>query len=108
MSSVGSKIKHLRQKSGESLQDVADAVGASKAHVWEIETQKSRNPSLDLLTRLADHFQVSVSYLTGEVPDKNSDDEEMLVMYRAIKNLPKDKREVLQGIIESMKKKPRK
>lgn len=105
--SVGSKIKQLRHKSGESLQDVANAVGASKAHVWEIEKEKSRNPSLDLLTRLADHFQVSVSYLTGEVPDKNNDNEELLVMYRAIKSLPKDKREVLQGIIESMKKKPR-
>jgi len=105
---IGLKIRHLRQKRGESLQDVADAVGASKAHIWEIETEKSRNPSLDLLTRLSDHFKMSVSYLTGEVPDKNSDNEELLVMYRAIKKLPKDKRDVLQGIIESMKKKPSK
>lgn len=105
--SIGSKLRQLRLKRSESLQDVADAVEASKAHIWEIETGKSRNPSLDLLTRLADHFNISVSHLTGETPDKNSDDEELLVMYRTIKNLSQPDRETLQLIIESMKKKGR-
>ncbi len=46
---LGDKIKELRMKSGESLQDVANAIGASKAHVWEIESGRSSNPSLDML-----------------------------------------------------------
>ena len=105
--SIGSKLRQLRLKQGESLQDVANAVEASKAHIWEIETGKSSNPSLDLLTKLAEHFSVSVSHLTGETPDKDSDEEGLLVMYRSIKKLSEQDRGTLQMIIESMKKKKR-
>jgi transcriptional regulator with XRE-family HTH domain len=33
--------------------EVADAVRASKAHIWEIEQGRSKNPSMDLLSGLA-------------------------------------------------------
>ncbi|MGJ8563103.1 MAG: hypothetical protein ACSHXY_06070 [Alphaproteobacteria bacterium] len=38
----------------ESLQDVPDAVEVSKAHIWKIEKERAKNPSMDLVTRLAD------------------------------------------------------
>ena len=63
---LGDRIKELRLKSRESLQQVADAIGASKAHVWEIESNRSKNPSIDLLQRLAGHFKTSVAYLIEE------------------------------------------
>ena len=37
---LGEKIKILRTRKKLSLQEVADAVGASKAHIWELETGK--------------------------------------------------------------------
>src|SRR6266702_4632751 len=60
--SIGSKLKELRVAKGQSLQQVADAVGASKPHIWELEAERSKNPSLDLLQRLAKHFAVSVAF----------------------------------------------
>ena len=33
---LAAKIKELRLKKGLSLQDLADAVGASKAHIWDL------------------------------------------------------------------------
>ena len=63
---LGARLKELRVRKGESLQEVADAVSASKPHIWELEAEKSKNPSLDLLTRLAQHFNVSISYLLDE------------------------------------------
>jgi transcriptional regulator with XRE-family HTH domain len=63
---IGARLKELRVRKGESLQQVADAVGASKPHIWELETEKSRNPSLDLLTKLGEHFGVPVSYILDE------------------------------------------
>jgi len=64
--SLGARLKELRVRKGESLQDVANAVKASKPHIWELEAEKSRNPSLELLKNLAEHFEVTISYLLEE------------------------------------------
>jgi transcriptional regulator with XRE-family HTH domain len=63
---IGDRLKELRVQRGQSLQQVADAIGASKAHIWELESNRSRNPSLDLLQKLAGHFKTSVAYLINE------------------------------------------
>lgn len=63
---LGDRIKELRLTKQESLQQVADAIGASKAHIWEIESNRSKNPSLDLLQKLAGHFKTTVAYLIEE------------------------------------------
>jgi len=59
---LSEKLKTLRQKAGQSLQQVADGVGVSKVHIWELEKGSSQNPSLDLLRRLAAHFKVPINY----------------------------------------------
>src|SRR5205085_4628932 len=63
---LGNKIARLRRRKGQSLQEVADAVGVSKAHIWQMEKGVAANPSMDLVTRLADHFEVTVASLVGE------------------------------------------
>ena len=62
---LAKKLARLREEADQSLQDVANAVGVSRAHLWEVETGKSKNPSLDLVRKLADHFTVSVAWLIG-------------------------------------------
>ena len=63
---LGARITKLRMEKRESLQDVADAVQVSKAHIWELEKGRTDNPSMGLVTKLADHFGVSISFLVGE------------------------------------------
>jgi transcriptional regulator with XRE-family HTH domain len=100
---IGSKLRDLRAAKGESLQQVADAVKASKAHVWEVESGKTQNPSIDLVRRLADHFGVTVGWLVGEVPDASLDDQQTLVLYKAVSELPPDDKQLLKSIVDSMK-----
>lgn len=89
--SLASRIKALRSKSKKSLQEVADEVGASKAHIWELEIGKSKNPSLKLLTDLARCFDVSVSELVGENPQSEDERSDVVAMYRDLGKLsPKD------------------
>lgn len=64
--SIGSKIKELRARQKQSLQQVADGVGVSKAHIWDLERGSSSNPSLDLLKKLSSHFNVTVAYLADD------------------------------------------
>jgi transcriptional regulator with XRE-family HTH domain len=64
--SFGDRLRELRIRNGQSLQQVAYAIGASKAHIWELENNKSKNPSLDLLQKLALHFKTNISYLVED------------------------------------------
>ena len=53
---LGEKIKELRIAHNESLQQLADEIGISKAHLWELERNNSQNPSLETLKNIAQHF----------------------------------------------------
>ncbi len=64
--SLASKLKDLRLRKGQSLQQVGDAVGVSKAHIWELERGSSTNPGLELLKKLAEHFRVTVEFLADD------------------------------------------
>lgn len=97
-------LKELRLKKRESLQDLADAVKASKAHIWELETGKSHNPSMELVRKLADHFGVAVATLIGEDPGAPQEDPELVAMFRDLKMVSEPDRELLKTMIDAMKR----
>jgi transcriptional regulator with XRE-family HTH domain len=101
---LGSRLKGQRDRLGESLQRVADAIGASKAHVWEIESGRAQNPSVNLVRRLASHFGVTVGWLLGEQPDLDGPDQRAAVLYAAARDLPDDDFTLLKSIVETMRK----
>lgn len=53
-------IKMFRSSCGMTLQQVADAVGSTKPHIWELESGKSNNPTIKLAYKIAAIFDVSV------------------------------------------------
>ena len=102
MSFSGARLKHLRFREGESLQRLADSVNASKAHIWELETGKSGNPSIELLLRLAQHFSVGIAYFVGEDPDAPEENEQLVAMFRGLKALDRSDREVINALMQLM------
>jgi transcriptional regulator with XRE-family HTH domain len=102
MTDIGQKIRDLRIEKGLSLQQIADGVCCSKAHIWELETGKSNNPSLGLLKRLAGHFGVTVAGLVGEAVEPG--DEQIMKMNRDLKYLSEADRALIEDLIASMKK----
>lgn len=99
---IGARITQLRLATKESLQQVADAVGVSKAHIWELEKGRTDNPSMALVTRLADHFGVSVAFLVGE--DREADDAEVDLqrMFRQAQQLDDRERKILDQMMQSL------
>ena len=102
--SLAMRLQNLRTAKQQSLREVADAIGASKAHIWELEKGTAKNPSIELVRKLADYFEVSISRLVGESPDEDGDDENLLVIYRQLKSLDLRDRLVLGDIIKGMQK----
>lgn len=65
MQKIGTKIKELREKRGLYQQDLANELHVTKGAVGMWETNK-RLPDLETINRIADFFNVSIEWLTGE------------------------------------------
>jgi transcriptional regulator with XRE-family HTH domain len=105
--SLGARLTHLRLAKGESLQQVADAVGVSKAHIWELEKGRTDNPSMALVTRLADHFGLSLASLVGEEP-LSKDAGQIGRMFRQAGDLAPEDLALLDDMMQSLLKRRRK
>ena len=61
------RIKTLRMHAGDSQQDLADAIGVTRATVSAIENcSKTEAPSAEMIITIAQHYHVSVDYLIGD------------------------------------------
>lgn len=65
MSYLGEAIKKRRAFRSMSLQDVADEARVTKAHVWDLEQGKSRNPTVQTLLGLGVALDVDPCTLAG-------------------------------------------
>ena len=101
--SLGSRLKQHRVKSGESLQEVADAVGVSKTYIWQLERDEDINPSVEVLKKLSDHFETTITALVGEATD-DQQDEQLMRMFRNLEELSPPDRAVIEDLIKAFKK----
>ena len=97
----GARIAELRRMRNQSLQEVADAVGVTRTHIWELEKSRTRNPSMSVIKGLADHFQVSIASLVGEDIEAADADQQLARMFRLAGDLKQEERAVLEDMIES-------
>ena len=69
---IGDRLKCCRDSANLSLQQVANLVGTSKSHIWEIEKRRSDNPTLKTIKALAGAFGMTVSEFIGEEEPKGN------------------------------------
>ncbi|MGJ9460325.1 helix-turn-helix domain-containing protein [Oceanobacillus sp. CF4.6] len=74
----GKRLKLLRNKKGESQEDVATALGISRARYSHYENNHVE-PDIDLIRKLADYHKIDTDYLIGrsDNPNKDIDNEEI-------------------------------
>lgn len=63
--SIGGRIALLRARRGLSLQKLADLVGCTKTHIWDLERGHTSNPTLSTAINLSRELGCSLSYLAG-------------------------------------------
>ena len=66
---LGQKIKELRLSKNLKTQDLAVKVGVNQSSISNYESGL-RTPSLEVLIRLAEFFEVSLDYLLDHNPDQ--------------------------------------
>lgn len=62
----GKRLRQFREAKGLTLQQVADAVGCTKAYVWELEMREGQRPTAERLNAIGKLLGVTVQDLLGE------------------------------------------
>lgn len=105
---LATKLVGLRRNRGESLQKAADAIGISKAHLWELERGRTANPSMGLVQSLADHYRSSIAFLIYDGPaEMDAKDEALTVIWRDLKALSDEDRATAGVIIKALRDRSR-
>lgn len=113
MPNLGSRLKKAREKKRLTQQEVAEKLGVSNGAISGYE-RNYRDPDTEMLKRLANLYDVTVDYLTGNVIKEEQatykTDEDKL--YQKAKkaaedifDLPEQQRELLLNMIEAFKDK---
>lgn len=102
--SFARKLHDLRIAQRLSLQDVANAVDVSKAHVWNLEKGLTGNPSMELVVKLAELFRVRIADLVGDNPEGADEPAEVVAMFRDLKKLDDRDRETIRMLMEQMQR----
>lgn len=62
------RLKELRTSKGLTMEQLAKEIDSTKGTISNYEN-KNKKPSLDMLIKLADYFDVSIDYLVGRTDD---------------------------------------
>ena len=112
---LGLKIKELRSKKGRALgykytgDMLANDLNISRSYLGDIESGR-RTPPLELLSKIADVFDVSVSYFDNEDSESNINkdiskdnkiDSDIVRIERARNKMPQGDKENMMRVLEA-------
>lgn len=101
METFGQRLRKFRMAKKLSLQDLATAVGASKAHVWDLESGKTKNPSLALLTEFSRALEVPIKELVGE--SEETEDSQLAPLFRDLRGLDETDLKMIKTLTEQLR-----
>lgn len=88
----GDRLKELREDQGMTQTDLANLLNISRTSISGYETE-ANDPSIDILIKIADIFNVSLDYLLGRTKEKynlnlmNKANKQILLdLYKVIEN----------------------
>ncbi len=92
----------LLSERGVTPLKVAKDISVPKSIVYEWKSGK-REPSVESMVKLSEYFSVSLDYLTGRTDSNNDDENELIVMLRAAREIsPHDHDELVEGFKKNL------
>ena len=94
-SAFGVRLRRLREAKKLTLQQVADAVGCTKAYIWELEMKDGQRPTAERIQKIAQVLGVTMEDVMGEpiaqVPQASPEDVSFFREYAGITDEEKDR-----------------
>ncbi|MDH7943463.1 helix-turn-helix transcriptional regulator [Pseudohongiella sp. SYSU M77423] len=97
--SLGSKIKELRDEKGYTLEKLADLTESSKSYIWELENKTPPRPSAEKLSRIAAHLGVTIEYLLDTDSGITKESAEDALFYRKYKSMDEKTKDMLKAMV---------
>ncbi len=102
MLDIGSRIINLRKKANISQSELAKRVNVSRTIIGNYERNENM-PSVDILLKIANEFNVSVDFLIGQ-GQLSSYNKEVLKRINDIEQLPDEDKKHLFYLIDNLVK----
>lgn len=103
-STFGARLRGFRMRKKLSLQQLADLIGASKGHVWDLEQGNTKNPSLELLTELSRALEVPIKDLVGEGEEAAAgDDAKLAPLFRELRGLNPEQIDYIRTMTDKLR-----
>lgn len=105
MSDLGKRIQELRKKNNLTQQELAKRISISHPQIVRYE-KKDVQPPADVLSRMADVFNVSIDYLVnGNKSDKVEQtlkDAELIKQFKQLDQLPEDEKKSILKVLSAL------
>ena len=99
----GPNLRRLRKAQKLTLQQVADAVGCTKAYIWELEMKEGQRPSAERINLLAKVLGVTMEDLmnetNGQVPQASVED---VAFFRQYAGMTEEEKQRYQQALKLM------
>lgn len=102
----GEKMRKARMAKKATLEDLANAIGSSKAYVWQLENKKSAKPSADLLLKIANFLAVSPDFLLDDGREEQTETQLDDAFFRTFQRLSESDKRYIHRIMTGLDEKP--
>lgn len=102
-STLGIKVKDLRNNINKTQEQVAKSLGISRAAYSHIENDRNE-PDNNTLKKIADYYEVTIDYLLGRTNDKHEEVLAAAHLDKDLKDMSPEQRQAVYDFIEFQKK----
>jgi transcriptional regulator with XRE-family HTH domain len=97
-STIGMKIRELRNGKGYTLDELAALSESSKSYIWELENKNPPRPSAQKLAKIAKALDVTMDYfMNDQVTEENATDQ---MFYRKYQKMDPEVKEKIRKMID--------
>ena len=83
----GEKLRKVRTDRSKTLEELATAIGSSKAYVWQLENKKNAKPSAELLLKIANFLGESPDFFLDDTVEERSENQVEDAFFRKFRTL---------------------
>jgi transcriptional regulator with XRE-family HTH domain len=98
----GEKLRKVRTRKGLTLEELATAVGSSKAYVWQLENKKNAKPSAELLLKIANCLGESPDFFLDDNADEHTEHQLEDAFFRKFRNLSQEDKRYIDRIVSGL------